>query len=216
MANNLFTTGLSASTTVHGTATFSSDVYTFTPIAGSAADGMSNLLTGSIISLALPSGSANTTTTPAISYNGTSYTIKWIDGSALAVGDLDDTYNKQNILFKFDGTDMLIASEISGSNADGEWVRYANGNQTCKKFDASSLAVGSNSTVIDTWTLPKTFLDAEYYTYATGRPDTSTDFYGCIYINTGTSTTQSAPVFRNGATAQNIVDRRFFAKGRWY
>jgi len=116
-------TNESLSTSLCGAATFSSDVYTFTPVG----TGFRPLQSGMYLSFKLPSGSSNTVTTPEINYNGSNYTIKWIDGGALAVGDLTEGYNKQQILFYFDGTDMLISSDISGSKSSGRWEKRANG-----------------------------------------------------------------------------------------
>jgi len=126
------------SAAVCGTSSFSGDVYTFTP----AGTGFRPLQAGMYLSFKLPSGSANTTTTPDINYNGATFVIKWIDGSALAASDLTETYNKQPILFYFDGTDMLIASDISGSNTNGEWTKYISGDQQC----VAQVSLGSQTT----------------------------------------------------------------------
>lgn len=131
-------TNANLSAAVCGTASFSGDVYTFTPVGA----GFRPLQAGMYLSFKLPSGSANTTTTPDINYNGATFVIKWIDGSALAASDLTETYNKQPILFYFDGTDMLIASDISGSNTNGEWTKYISGDQQC----VAQVSLGSQTT----------------------------------------------------------------------
>jgi hypothetical protein len=118
------TSSLQEDTVQLGTATFLSDVYTFTPVSGE----FRTLVDGSSISFRLPSSTSNTTTTPTVDYNGTSYNLKFIDGSAFAVGDLDDTYNKQSLKWIVSSTDLLLASDLSGSNSDSDvWVKYANG-----------------------------------------------------------------------------------------
>jgi len=149
------------STSIVGTATFSGDVYTFSP----SGTWFRQLQAGMYLSFRLPGGSSNTTTTPVINYNGAIYAIKWINGSALEANDLSQAYNKQPILFYFDGTDMLIASNISGSNANGDWTKWVDGTQIAStlKTDAASIttpADGGFRTSGFAWLYPVAFLVA--------------------------------------------------------
>lgn len=190
------------STPIAGTSSFLSDTYTFSPLG----TGFPSLSAGAYLSFRLPVGSANTTTTPDINYNGTTYTIKWIDGSALEASDLSEAYNKHPILFYYDGTDMLISSDVGGSNANGDWCRKMSGAQESEY--AITTATGGD--VI--WTFPKAFLAPPSVTGICISPDRvvtigatspttgATSFRGWI-INTGARTTSDATVV---------------AKGRWY
>lgn len=197
-----------------GTATFSSDVYTFTTLSGE----YPTLQAGMSISFKLPTGSVNTTTTPTISYNSTEYTIKWIDGSALAASDLDVTYNKHPISFYFDGTDMLIASDISGSNSDGDFVKYSNGNVDWVIYDTINSQVSGNTT----YPLPLTLASADFFSGLSsnaGSGEATTDDLEFISncAARSFSTTQviiNATLSEAGGSATNKIT--IFGKGRWY
>jgi len=106
----------------NGAIAYSSDTYTFTPLSGE----FRALQAGMVISFPLPA-TANTTTSPDLNYNGTVINLKYIDGSSFDVGDLDDTYNKQNLNWRYDGTDFLLISDLSGE----DWLRRASGFQEC-------------------------------------------------------------------------------------
>ena len=106
----------------------------------------------------------------------------------------------------------------SGSNADGEWTRWADGTQIV--FGALpdvGVAVGSVASV--TGTYPITFLVGTLPARtATGTPNPSSDFYGVVYFNyaSGTKETVISPVFRNGSqTTQTITFITYTATGRW-
>lgn len=118
------------SSVVNGTVSFSSDVYTFAPVGGN----FPTLQAGMIVRFRLPA-TANTTTTPTADYDGTSYNLKWIDGSAFAAGDLDNTKNKHALDWYVDGTDFLLASDLSGSNANGQWLKQVSGEARATSYE---------------------------------------------------------------------------------
>lgn len=203
------------STSVTGTATFSSDTYAFSP----SGTGFRTLEAGMYISFKLPSGSANTTTTPDIDYDGTTYTIKWIDGSALETDDLNETYNKQPILFYFDGTDMLIASDISGSNADGEWLKESNGNLTCISPDISVASVSisiataggfrSGGGAVGVWTFPKQFSNVPNCSPVTLTSE-------ALVLNFNPSISSVSPTMWRATSGTVDTSWQSVAHGRWY
>jgi hypothetical protein len=203
-------TNANLSAAVCGTATFSGDVYTFTP----SGAGFRPLQAGMYLSFRLPTGSVNTTTTPDFSYDSTTYTIKWIDGSALAVGDLTQTLNKQPIWFYFDGTDMLIASDISGGNSNGEWIKKADGGAIAFDKTAVSLTTVSAGSL---WrdntvavTFPITFSAAPDFQ---SSPSTQNNWTGKSTLSTNSATAICVWDVVSGATSTII---EWSATGRWY
>lgn len=209
-------TNANLSASIAGAATFSGDVYTFSP----SGTGFRPLQAGMYLSFRLPSGSANTTATPDISYNGSTYVIKWIDGSALVANDLEQTYNKQPILFYFDGTDMLIASNIGGISGSVFWYKEANGKMEMNGLD--SLTTGSSAlnlfgtsagTVYSgdtTITFPKTF---------SATPRTSLDTYGSVSNLATVGRLATTTGFQPRVWSQSnstSYDISFTATGRWY
>jgi len=204
------------SAAVCGTATFSGDVYTFAP----SGTGFRPLQAGMYLSFKLPSGSANTTTTPDINYNGSTYIIKWINGSALVANDLAETYNKQPILFYFDGTDMLIASDIVGLSGSVYWYKETNGKMemngltslttsasAVNLFGTTAGTVYSGDTTVS---FPKTF---------TAIPRTSLDTYGSVsnLATIGRLATVSGFEPRVwGQSNSTSYSVSFTATGRWY
>jgi len=201
-------TNANLSAAVCGTASFSGDVYTFTPVGA----GFRPLQAGMYVSFNLPSGSANTTTTPDIDYNGSTYVIKWIDGSALVADDLDETYNKQPILFYFDGTDMLIASDISGSNAAGDWIRKASGGQNCTRTYGQLWPVGGTTISIG---ISKSFVSADFSPNVSWGASTGAAGSGLEKIGlqpNGTSNVSLTIVMNSSDTRDVYIQ----ATGRWY
>jgi len=201
-------TNANLSAAVCGIASFSGDVYTFTPVG----TGFRSLQVGMYLSFKLPSGSANTTTTPDIDYNGSTYVIKWINGSALVADDLNETYNKQPILFYFDGTDMLITSDISGSNTAGKWIRKANGGQNCTRTYGQLWPAGGTTISIG---ISKSFGSADFspsisWGASTGAAGSGLEKLG-LQPN-GTSNVSLTVVMNSSDTRDVYIQ----ADGRWY
>lgn len=205
-------TNADLSASIAGTATFSSDVYTFSP----SGAGFHPLLAGMYLSFRLPSGSANTTATPDIDYNGSTYVIKWIDGSALESDDLDQAYNKQPILFYFDGTDMLIASDISGSNGDGDWCKTAQGYAFMSNFYTATARTLPEEII---WSYPKTLISvtAPVISNATSTGSTSLAAGiqgGVSYFDTTNSTCNIDDL--SGSYTTQLISVSVKTSGRWY
>lgn len=195
------------------TATVSTNTLTVTPKSGI----FPTLADGVIVRLILPTYTSTGAT--SISFNGTVDSVKWINGTATASDDIDSTYNKE-LWLRFNGTDWLIISDVSGDNSSGGWTKFSNGDQVCRLFDGTSTtAYLSDGKQGITWTFPKTFSSSSTLCITGSvRPLTSNDFYGLIFLDRTvvTPTIQARFVFRNGATAQSVSDYDFIASGRWY
>ena len=133
---------------------------------------------------------------------------------AIGAGDL---YSRGGILGTVSQSGGVPTGAIiqRGSNANGEFVRWADGTQIATFYSNFGLSIGANSVVGFSWNLPIAFVDSNYYAASTGTPSLSNDVFSNVYTD---SYTNNSVVFffRNGATAQNIENRRYFAIGRWY
>jgi hypothetical protein len=201
------------SAAIAGTATFSGDVYTFSP----SGTGFRSLQAGMYLSFRLPSGSSNTTTTPDIDYNGTTYTVKWIDGSALEADDLNETYNKHPILFYFDGTDMLIASDISGDSTNNSWLKTTSGEMTLKLANGGTYAITTpapiygfvNSTNI-TWVYSHQFMTSPVVI------PSGTNLNCTVGISSIAESQVGFRLSSRDSSASNTRTWNIVATGRWY
>lgn len=102
-----------------------------------------------------------------------------------------------------------------GSNANGEFVRFADGTQICTgTFPTLALAANERGS-------PVAQLFAAAFTgniaaiAFNSAATVSTDHFGCIAEGSA-SLTQLTPVFRNGVTAQSFAFIRYCAVGRWF
>ena len=100
-----------------------------------------------------------------------------------------------------------------GSNANGEYVRFADGTQICTGAVPTTALAASTTTNVPV-TYPAAFVGV-YTLSGYGTPDTSADFYGVAWCS-NTAPTVGAFVYRNGSTAQNIISGRYMAVGRWF
>jgi len=103
-----------------------------------------------------------------------------------------------------------------GANSNGEFVRFADGTQICTLYDATAVSVAVNATLAKMWTFPVSFLSKTSYSITgTNRPEQSEDYFGFTYSNNSNEATATLH-FKNGATtAQNMLDFRYIAIGRW-
>jgi hypothetical protein len=103
-----------------------------------------------------------------------------------------------------------------GSNANGEYVKFADGTLICTlTTTGTALAIGTSTNATLTWTFPIAFIVSPDFVNVTGSPDADVDFYGHVY-NGAVSTTTAQLVIRNGTIAQNFTNPRYLAIGRWY
>ncbi|AUF96721.1 hypothetical protein CXQ80_13190 [Pseudomonas sp. 02C 26] len=102
-----------------------------------------------------------------------------------------------------------------GSNANGQYYRFANGLQVCINQPSTTLALGANDIKNMTINFAAAFSSRTFFAHVQGSPNASADWYGCIYV-ANASALSITPVFRNGPNAQSIVEITAVAVGRWY
>lgn len=92
----------------------------------------------------------------------------------------------------------------SGSNANGYWVRFADGTQICR----SKITVSGTAASFQTRTLPKEFVNTDYRVVMSYSDVTSTTTisYRAVSIRNRTTTTFNS---------FNANDRDYIAIGRW-
>lgn len=116
----------------------------------------------------------------------------------------------------YDGTFWVVDRMVErGSNANGEWVRYADGRQECKHsgFGATSEdPVGSifRSVGEATWTFPVAFIDGDVWVGASV-------FNPARWANARASTASAALIRQYSALSSAVsVTLSVNAVGRWY
>lgn len=185
-----------------GTATLSTNTYTFTPLSGNFPTA---LLTGTVISFTIPTGAI--TGAASLNYDGATADIRWLDLAALVADDIDTTYNKE-ITLKYNGTQWVIISTVTGSNSNGEWCRYPDGCQRCTDQDLSK---ATN----DTLTFAKAFSDTLYtVSYATAE-----DADRIMNAGSASKATTGITKLRIQDTAAAFVTAtklEYTVTGRWY
>jgi len=136
---------------------------------------------------------------------------------ALFLGDLQTAgaYGKTNILGTVSQSAGVPTGSVieRGSNANGEYVKYADGTLICTGTIAT-FAMGATTSTGQAIALPATFINTNYAVSIFGTPGTSADVYGFTQVGTKT-TTSFVGTYRNGATAQNITNTAWSAIGRW-
>ncbi|MCM2432106.1 pyocin knob domain-containing protein [Agrobacterium rosae] len=103
-----------------------------------------------------------------------------------------------------------------GSNANGEYVRFADGTQICSKVLGSfapNQAIGANIFRNDTgvnWTFPVAFSVIPYASYSAGNGTS------CWANGWGVSATTAAGRLYSAVSSGTLVELTAFAIGRWY
>jgi len=103
-----------------------------------------------------------------------------------------------------------------GSNANGEFVRFADGTQICTVIFPSTAIPANVSVSIGSVNFPAAFVGLAPSLAASGSPTISADFFGVVFFQTPSSLTTMTPIVRNGGTAQNYAEGRGTAIGRWF
>ena len=136
--------------------------------------------------------------------------------SADAAADAIGAFRHGNIL----GTVSQSAGVPTGAviergyNANGEYVKFADGTLICNAL-LSGQAVSAGGITGVTWTFPATFAANPCVFFSPGAPTASEDVYGVA--RTYTINTASATFgYRNGATAQTINNIAACAIARWF
>ena len=103
-----------------------------------------------------------------------------------------------------------------GSNANGTYVRFADGTQICWIVEARNDTVGANGTVsVGAWTFPATFAAGATTAHM------SINHSGCIVVSNANTTTTAMPdLYLRNVTASGItlssINLMITAFGRWY
>lgn len=126
------------------------------------------------------------------------------------------TYKKNNILGTVSQAAGVPTGAVieRGSNANGEYVRWADGTQMCW-HTLPTFAVAANAGTTATWTFPVAFSVAPAVPAWSGSETVTGDIYGFV-ANAGITTTTAVQKFRNGGTAQDVASTRTLAVGRWF
>lgn len=139
--------------------------------------------------------------------------------TANAAADALGAYRKETLLGTVSQTAGVPTGAVieRGSNANGEYVRFADGTQICNAALTDTALPANATTQLPNWTYPAAFA-ALPASFVAGRPDASSDFSGVTYRDSDGSTGLTHVGFsvRNGATAQNYVETRIGAIGRWF
>lgn len=101
-----------------------------------------------------------------------------------------------------------------GANANGEYVRFADGTQICT-HTLPTFEVSAGAIVGVMWAFPAAFNSNPSVAPFIGTPSLSNDVYGFVHRD-GVAPTSVGQVFRNGGTAQNITAALAIAVGRWF
>ncbi|MNE25528.1 hypothetical protein D3C80_1188600 [compost metagenome] len=102
-----------------------------------------------------------------------------------------------------------------GSNANGEYTKFADGTLICTKYGVSTPTIPANAIGVQ-FALPlaASFINTTYTVDCTGYPMGSWDYYG-TQVATSSTTSTAAAWIRNGTTAQQFYVY-YSAIGRWY
>lgn len=127
-------------------------------------------------------------------------------------------YCRTNIVGTVTQTSSVPTGAIveTATNANGTYTKFADGTLICQG-PMADFAVGAAAvaTVSSSATFPALFINSTYYFTCFGAPNTSNDVYGFTGPNSKTTSAATA-VYRNGATAQTIINNKYVAIGRWF
>lgn len=158
-----------------------------------------------------PAGSESPTTTDDYLRAHASFIATVRDSASTAQASADAAYRKSNIL----GTVSQDAGVPTGaiiersSNANGEYVRYADGTQRCRFLQGGTGRV--------TWTFPAPFIAAPIVE-ATPVIDATGSAHGAHVLTVGLNSAEHYGWLQNGATTNlgTNTQRSLIAEGRWF
>lgn len=102
-----------------------------------------------------------------------------------------------------------------GSNANGEYVKFADGTMICYAFPSGSPSVAAGVTVLGPYSLPASFASTNFIVMANCVPQGTNDIYGVTLAYPSSASTVSF-VLRNGGSAQSFASIKIVAIGRWF
>jgi hypothetical protein len=104
----------------------------------------------------------------------------------------------------------------TSTNSNGTYTKFLDGTLICQgSMPDFAVAAGAVATVSSTATFPALFINTNYYFDCVGSPNASNDIFGFTGVN-AKAVHSATRVFRNGATAQSIINCRYLAVGRWF
>lgn len=107
----------------------------------------------------------------------------------------------------------------SGSNSNGEYIRFADGTQICTHTQ-TGVASATNATQTNTWTFPVSFVSSPLryvqFQARSNEIDPSTNYAIMLRIIGESNPTTQATYFWRTSTSGLNVHRALFALGRWY
>jgi hypothetical protein len=104
-----------------------------------------------------------------------------------------------------------------GSNANGEFVRYADGTQICQHIISFTTDQSSNlgrRSGLGTWSFPASFINTEYASFGSAN-NINREFF-CISSGLGTATSCQFRMYNIDRTGDESRSMRLIAFGRWY
>lgn len=132
-------------------------------------------------------------------------------------GFIATAFNRANILGAVSQAAGVPTGAViqRGSNANGEYVRYADGTQICWAVSKSSLSAGAGGYADVSFTLPVAFASPVYAATCQATPLNHWDYYGClgVWVQTATGITFR---IRNGPAGAQSFSCSMLAIGRWY
>ncbi len=158
-----------------------------------------------------PAGSESPTTTDDYLRTISAFIASLRDGLATATTTANAAYSKTNILGTVSQSGGVPTGAIieRGSNANGEYVRYADGTQRCRFLQGGTGRV--------TWTFPAPFIAAPIVE-ATPVIDATGSAHGAHVLTVGLNSAEHYGWLQNGATTSlgTNTQRSLIAEGRWF
>lgn len=103
-----------------------------------------------------------------------------------------------------------------GSNANGDYIKFADGTMICRISFTSLVAMDANQIKdLGTANLPASFINTNYSVLVTASPSSSFDTYG-FTTSYGASPLVIRMIYRNGSTAQSLSGIQVTCIGRWF
>lgn len=181
------------------------------------------LTTGSNLSGAIPTGSevrfratsANTGATTIAADGGSAIACRTRTGVALPSGYIRTDVDT---IARYDGTYWVLGREVEqGSNANGEYIRHADGSITCwAKMVIKPAADATTGIKSATWTFPAAFVSGSTKTVVTHAIQTTNPIQrGQVAVNACTNT-DVALLYNEGAGTASDVITQATATGRWF
>jgi len=158
-------------------------------------------LTGLTTALSVGQGGTGVTTTAALL------------SALLAAG----AFGKSNILGSVGQSGGVPTGAIieRGSNAAGEYTRFADGTQICYCKPSGIVSASAGLNVLGPYSTPAAFAASDFIVLGNAVPQGTNDQYG-IVLAYPASVGSFNLVLRNGAAAQQFASFRILVVGRWF